>query len=332
MWGRHKALRGARRGANLREMSHAEGPQARSSLALLGAVTAISTAAIGIRFADAWAPTAIAAGRVSVTALAMLPWIRHELPQLRAAIRRDPRVSLRIAIAGLLLAAHFGSWIASLGRISVLSSVALVTTQPLFAIVLGRWIGDEVSPRAWVGAAIAVGGGWFMSDGGGDFVGAALAVAGAGFAAAYLAVGRGLRTHVPLGAYFVAVHAIAAALLWLVTFVLGVAPQAWAPAGWWVLYLGIIPGVVGHGLLNWSVRRVAVHTVALMVLLEPVGSGWLAWLLLDEVPTSAELLGGALLLLGVGVGAWPSRSAPAVNAGDPAPDVAPPGTRDEKSG
>ena len=75
--------------------------------------------------------------------------------------------------------------------------------------------------------------------------------------------------------------------------------DAWSP-WWFVLYLGLVPGVVGHGLLNWSVRRLPVHVVSLLVLLEPVGAGALAWLLLDEVPTVHEGVGAVVLLVGIG--------------------------------
>ena len=33
----------------------------------------------------------------------------------------------------------------------------------------------------------------------------------------------------------------------------------------------MIPSLVGHTLLNWSVRRVAAHVVALAILGEPIG-------------------------------------------------------------
>ena len=40
---------------------------------------------------------------------------------------------------------------------------------------------------------------------------------------------------------------------------------------------------------------------------EPIGSGVLAWLWLDEVPRTGEILGGVVILLGIAVGAWPAR-------------------------
>lgn len=70
-----------------------------------------------------------------------------------------------------------------------------------------------------------------------------------------------------------------------------------------VVVLGLLPGIVGHGLLNWAVRRVPVHVVSLAALLEPAGAARLAWLLLAEVPLARELLGALLLIAGVAVGA-----------------------------
>jgi drug/metabolite transporter (DMT)-like permease len=69
-----------------------------------------------------------------------------------------------------------------------------------------------------------------------------------------------------------------------------------------VVWLGLIPGIVGHGLLNWAVRKLPVHTVSLAVLLEPAGAALLAWALLGEQVGVRETAGAAVLLAGVAVG------------------------------
>jgi O-acetylserine/cysteine efflux transporter len=51
------------------------------------------------------------------------------------------------------------------------------------------------------------------------------------------------------------------------------------------------------------------------VLLAPVVAMASAWLLLEEVPTPAELLGGAVLVVGVLIALRPTR--PAVLLGEP---------------
>src|SRR5439155_7763747 len=125
-----------------------------------------------------------------------------------------------------LLAIHFGSWIASLSFTSTAASVALVCTNPIFAALFGSLLGDRVTPREIVGMAIAATGCAVLAQGdwraGGDaLIGDALALVGAASAAAYLVVGRRLRSAVPLVPYLGAVNAIAAAGLGIAAVVLG---------------------------------------------------------------------------------------------------------------
>ncbi len=283
-------------------------PDPRAWLASTLAVLAISTAAIAIRRAGEWSPAWIGAGRVATTALVLAPFVAPALREFWGQARAHAHLRTRVGLAAALLGAHFACWITSLEKTSVVTSVALVATQPLFAGLLGRVLGDAVPRRVYLGALVAIGGGVVMSGQLGSATGAALALAGAAFGAGYLAVGRSVRAQVSLEGWFVTVHALAAACLAAFALLSGAPRPGFGGEAWiFVLYLGLVPGVVGHGLINWSVRRVPLHFVAMMILFEPIGSGVLAWWLLDEVPGRRELVGGLIMLCGIGIGAYPER-------------------------
>lgn len=287
-------------------------------MGLAVAVLAISSAAPVIKLAQPLAPETIACLRVTVTALGLwlVTW-RATAKALRMLSGRDAMLTI---VAGLCLAAHFGAWIASLSLTSVVRSVALVSTQPLFAGLFAHVLGDRASPRLYVGTAIAVVGTLVMvepgtsSASGSAWIGDLLALSGAVTGAVYLAIGR--RVHqrlgdeLPVEGYFVCVNLACAAAMWLLVLARG---AELSPAGvaWEdylaILWIGLVPGIVGHGLLNAAVRRLPVHTVSLAVLLEPAGAALFAWALLSEVPVLLEGLGAALLIAGVAVG-LPSRA------------------------
>jgi drug/metabolite transporter (DMT)-like permease len=289
--------------------------------ALAVSVLAISSAAAVIRLADPLGPEVVACLRVSVTALGL--WLvtsRASATSLRL-LAGSGRAAMLTIVAGLCLAAHFGAWIASLSLTSVVRSVALVSTQPLFAGLFARALGDRAMPRLYLGTAIAVIGTLVMvgpgtpSASGSAWIGDLLALSGAVTAALYLAIGR--RVHQLVGdelsveGYFVCVNVIAAAALWL--WVLASGAELGPLGVEWsdyvaILWLGVVPGIVGHGLMNWAVRRVPVHTVSLAVLLEPAGAALFAWLLLAEVPALREGAGAVLLIVGVALG-LPGRAA-----------------------
>ena len=87
-----------------------------------------------------------------------------------------------------------------------------------------------------------------------------------------------------------------------------------------VVWVGLVPGLVGQGLLNWAVRRTPVHVDSLAVLVEPIGASLLAWVLVGEAVGPMEALGAAIVVGGVGVGLVPVNSGPEGRAVDSGPE------------
>lgn len=278
-------------------------------LGLGGAVTALSSAAPVILLADPLPPTVIAAGRVAVTGVVLLLLGARALGATWAALR-EPRARLRVLGAAALLALHFGAWVASLDLTSVPRSVALVATQPLFAGLLGRLVGDRAPWTVYGGAALAVVGtlamvGGVGEDAGGFNLGDGLALLAGAAAAGYLVVGRSVGQSLPLRPYLGLVHVGAAVMLAAAAPLLET--ELWPADATMgdvaaLVYLGLAPGVIGHGLLNWAVRYVPVHVVALVILFEPVGATLLAVAWLGHTVGLGEVIGAGVLLGGVALG------------------------------
>ena len=270
-------------------------------LALLGAVLCVSTAAIFIRLAHA-PPLAVAAYRLGLAAILFRTLAG---PGLLGEIGRLPRRTLTmLAGAGALLGAHFGVWIASLSHTTLINSVVIVATQPLFAAMLSWWwLAERPSPLVWAGMALAAMGCAVLAGAGRPALGDLLALLGAVTAAAYLTIGRRLREAMALPRYLAAVHAIAALCIVPVAAATG---PLWGFRGGtlvWLVALAAIPSLGGHGLLNYAVRRAPSYVVSLAILGEPVGAALLAWPVFGELPTARALWGGSLILGGVALGA-----------------------------
>jgi len=279
------------------------------------AVLAISSAAAVTKLAQPLGSEVVACLRVSVTAAGLCLVSRQATMRAVRALLLARREAWLTALAGLCLAAHFGAWIASLSMTSVVRSVALVSTQPLFAGLLARALGDEAPRRLYLGTLVAITGTLIMigeADLGGDgraWIGDLLALSGAVTAALYLAIGRRVHARLgdalPLEGYLVCVNVAAAACLGVFAAARG---ANWAPLGVTeadylaVVWLGLIPGMIGHGLLNWAVRRVPVHVVSLAILVEPAGAALVAWALLGEGVGLREALGSGVLLGGILLG------------------------------
>jgi drug/metabolite transporter (DMT)-like permease len=280
-------------------------PARRIPLALVLAVCAVSTGAPFARWAAPAPPIAIAALRVGFAAVLLLGAGWRDLGGLRRIAARDRPL---VALSGALLAVHFASWIASLSFTSTAASVALVCTNPIFAALFGTLLGDRVARRevagiaiAGAGCAVLAGGDW--RAGGDALIGDGLALFGAASGAAYLVVGRRLRTAVPLLPYLGAVNAIAAVGLASAALAIG-APLAALPAQSYVACAcaALVASFIGHSLLNAAVRATPTHLVALAVLGEPIGSSLITWIAFGEQPPAHAVLGGAVVLAGIAIG------------------------------
>jgi drug/metabolite transporter (DMT)-like permease len=274
-------------------------------LTLSLAVLFVSFGAILVRLAAA-PPLAVSFYRVAIASLILLPFAHRDARRSWPAL--DGRHRLLLLAAGLALALHFATWIASLSYTSVASSVLLVNTAPVFAIVLSRLFLHEKPPLvvqvaipiAFAGAALIAFGDWTGSPG--SLLGNGLALAGAVTLAVYQVVGRGLRDALPLNAYVLGVWSVAACVLALLARSSGVVLGGY-PVRTWLLFtaLAIVPTLGGHGLANKSLRSFPAPTVGLFLLGEPVLASILAWLVFREVPGPWTLAGGAIVLAALGL-------------------------------
>jgi len=271
---------------------------------LIVGVAAISTAAILIKLCADAPAAVIAAARLGIASLVLLPGA--------AAIRGKrlfdlPRGAFgHLLLAGVFLAAHFLLWISSLKHTSVVSSVVIVTANPIFvgaaSLVLFReWPGRRLLAAI---AVAAVGGALIaLSDAGkgiGSLRGDALALGGAVMASCYFLVGRKLRRDIHFLSYITPVYAVAAVILVAAALATGHSFTGYAPATWlYFVLLAVVPQLIGHGSLNWSLRYMSATALVLVVLGEPVGAGALAYFLLDEPVTALQVCGGGLILAGV---------------------------------
>jgi drug/metabolite transporter (DMT)-like permease len=269
--------------------------------ALLGLSVAVLAVSWGAPLArvTAAAPLAVAMWRMTLAAGLLVPFAA-----LRGQLSVPPRHRPAALLSGLLLGLHFGLWIPSLWLTSVSASVVLVTTGPLWVLLLSpRFLGTRIAPRNLVSFALALAGVVIIA--GGDFhlspralLGDLMALTGAACMAGYMIVGKRLRREVPLAGYLAVVYGGAAVTLIVAVTALRVEPWptqaiAWLP----LLGMALGPTLTGHTLLNWALAHLEAYRVNLAVLLEPVLASLWTWLFIGEMPP-LHVLPGALLVLG----------------------------------
>jgi drug/metabolite transporter (DMT)-like permease len=272
-------------------------------------VVAVSCAAVLIREADAPA-LVIAAYRMG---LAAVPAGALALATGRERASQDGLWAWPL-LAGAFLALHFGFWIASLQQTSVITSVVLVTTSPVFVALASPFVlGERVPAATWAGIGIAIAGASLMAaedirEGLGTVVGDLYALLGAIFAAGYLMIGRRARPQVSWVRYVGVVYPVAAVLLVVSVVVAGDSFTGYSTRTFVMLgLLALVPQLVGHTAINWALAYVPAAMVAVAILGEPVGATTLAALILREMPSAFEIAGALLVLTGVYVVLRPGR-------------------------
>lgn len=292
-------------------------------LVLLGvAVAAVSTAAPLIRGASA--PSLAIAFWRNVLVLPVIGaavWWRSR-DELRSLSRPLRRLSV---VSGLLLAAHFATWVPSVSLTSVASSVALVATQPVWAAVIARARGQVVARGTWWGIGVALAGvvvlsGIDLSISVRALAGDLLALVGGMLAAAYVTVGADVRRTVSTGVYTLVCYSAASVVL--VVVCLAARQPLGGYTGWtWLALVAMAAGpqLLGHTVVNRVLRTINPVAVSVAILFEIVGAAALAWIAFGEVPPASAIPAALLIAAGVVVviatttGEAAVRAAPAVD-------------------
>lgn len=285
----------------------------RALLMLVIGILAVSLAAVFIRLAqEEGVPSlVIAGGRLLVATVLLIPIIIQRADyraQIQTLSRQD---ALLILISGVFLSLHFITWISSLEYTSVLISGVLVTTSPIWVAILEVVVlKSRLSWGVILGLGMALIGGIIIATPSGGtitpptadnpFLGGILAVFGAMAVAVYLIIGRKMRGKIALTPYIFMVYGVGAITTIIVILITNTPFLGLSSAGYgWVILMAVMPQLIGHTSLNYALGYLPATIVSLSTQTEPIFSAIGAFLVFGELPSWAQGLGGAIVLIGV---------------------------------
>tara|TARA_B100000085_G_scaffold85950_2_gene77563 strand:- start:1931 stop:2827 length:897 start_codon:yes stop_codon:yes gene_type:complete len=272
-------------------------------LALLVGMFAISTSAILIRYSNS-EPLVIGTYRQAFATLAFLPFIFKDRGAEISS--QSNSTLLEMALTGILLGAHFSFFITSVKETSVAASVLLATCHVVYVAILGKiFFGETLSKKAIIGTTIALGGilvlfGGDLIDNPGNFKGNFYAFVAGVLAGLYYLSGRKLRRTISLPTYAFVVYLFSFFSMFTVVLIQNLNYEN-LPISEIRLFLlmALIPTLLGHTMQNWAIGYLPAYIVSISLLAEPIGSGLLAWLFFQEVPSFGVVLGGLVVILGL---------------------------------
>ena len=255
--------------------------------------------------------------RLALSAAAITPFVlRREAAALRQLRRRELLLSLA---AGFWLVCNLLLFFAALEYTGILVTSVLRRTTPLWTALPEVFLLGAIFPRRlWWGIAITMLGGALVALSGGEGTaglaggeqalgqlsasqwGALLALGGAACGAFYYVLGRYLNAHMPMLVYSWLAFAWGGLISGVLLLFWRIPLGGYSLAGYgWALSVVVIAQLVGHLAINWSVGKLHATTMSLVMQLSVVTSGLLAWLWLAELPLPGEVLGSAVVLVGV---------------------------------
>lgn len=261
-----------------------------------------------------WSAGAAVTVRIAISALILAPMCLVGMRGRMHELLRPTTLGVIAAYGALAVALPQLCYFYAVGSLQV--GVALLIEYLAPVVVVGwMWLrhGQRPTWRTCVGTIVAAAGlALVLQIFGGvrlDAVGVAWALGATVGAASYFIMSGSMKISIPavtLAGGGLAAGAIGLALLGAV----GVLPmtastEAVTLAGgqvpWWaaVLSLGVITAAVSYVTGIAAARRLGSRLASFVALSEVIAAIVFAWLLLGEIPTVVQLLGGALILAGV---------------------------------
>ncbi len=284
--------------------------QATAFLALCAGAIAMGISPVFVRFAAAdVGPFASAFWRVALALPVLYAWMRIEETGEPGGLSRRSFDRATI-LAGLAFAGDLFFWHLAILNTTVANATFFATTAPIFVILI-VWLvlRKAVSRGTLIGLVLCL-------LGGASLIGQRLQVAPERIHGDLYGVGTALF----LGVYFLSVERarngraagrvtfelslITAAVLFVAALLFDtrLVPQSWNGLAALVA-LAWISHAAGQGLLSVALGRLPAVFSSLVIFLEAIAGAAFGWIILGEVLTPIQFLGGALILLGI----WAAR-------------------------
>jgi len=282
-----------------------EDHEMRGTLQAMVAGLLFGTAGILIKTVEGVGAFQIAFARLAIAAAFLLLWLivarrGHRITPMR-------KDALIFALAGLLAGIHFSTFVFALKFTYVINATTLVNMSPLIVLILSpALLREKIRPLsvfgvfcATVGALAMVRADQFAFDPArilGDFYALVSALA----YATYVVVSRKVRSRYEFFTFMLWVYTIGAAMIAAISLPMGSSSIDLSQRNFLILLLlGILPTLLGHSLLNISLRYISAVRASTIVLLEPASGSLYALFLLGESPNPLTLAGFVLIILGL---------------------------------
>jgi len=261
-------------------------------------IVSLSFAAIFIRMSNS-EPLAIATFRMGISSIILLPF--YFIKKRNLISKNDLKFFF---LSGLFLALHFYTWITSLRFTSIMSSTVLVTTNPIFVSIFSYFLfKKKIKKRTFLAIILSIIGIILMSYGfsfSTNLKGNLLALFGALFASLYIISDYYLRKKYDLIDIVFPVYLVSFLILLSLSLSLNIKLYPLPLKEYFLFFLiALIPQVIGHSIINYSLKFFSPIFISLAILGEPLGATIFGIIFFKEIPKVLEIIGGLFIITGI---------------------------------
>jgi len=261
-------------------------------------IVSLSFAAIFIRMSNS-EPLAIATFRMGISSIILLPL--YFIKKRNLISKNDLKFFF---LSGLFLALHFYTWITSLRFTSIMSSTVLVTTNPIFVSIFSYFLfKKKIKKRTFLAIILSIIGIVLMSYGfsfSTNLKGNLLALFGALFASLYIISDYYLRKKYDLIDIVFPVYLVSFLILLSLSLSLNIKLYPLPLKEYFLFFLiALIPQVIGHSIINYSLKFFSPIFISLAILGEPLGATIFGIIFFKEIPKVLEIIGGLFIITGI---------------------------------
>ncbi|MFD1415123.1 DMT family transporter [Oceanobacillus jeddahense] len=271
------------------------------NILLVITIICISLSAILVKLSDA-PSTIMVMYRMFLACVLIFPMVfkyRHSFSKIK---RKE---WIAIVFAGVFLAGHFGLWFESLKHTTVASSTLILALQPAIALIGGLiFFKEKLDIRIVVAMGIAfigvvIVGGGSLGSGSAALYGNILSFLAVVSVVLYLMIGQRNVKSINHWVYSFLVFMVAGITVAFINLIGGVSFTGYNTNDWLVFIMLAIFPTGAHIIFNLLLNYVNTTTVSMSTLGEPVGASILAVILLQEMLTTVEMIGGVLIIAGI---------------------------------
>ena len=272
----------------------------RIGLILLLAMVSVSSTSLVVR-SVATVPALVLAFWRMFTASGML-W---SYSVIRPAGKLSPINKKRIIFAGIFLGCHFACFFLGIRNTSIANATLLGCVAPIFTVFISIFQKKKINKMTYVGLIVAIVGGGIVQSGdislnSANLFGNSIALLSALFLAITFVLAEEIRQETANVVYGRSLFFVASITVLFIAATAGDSILNFKPGDIpWFLFLGLVPSIFGHNLLNYAVKYITPTAVSSVPLGEPIIASLFGLLLFGEAIPFGALLGGPIVLIGV---------------------------------